>query len=60
MEEINEHWEEELNAAINHDDEEFSDKEDELSNKVKSSEEVRRRIECNDPDLVDLTIGSYD
>ena len=26
----------------------------------KSSKEVRPRIECNDPDLVDLEIGTYD
>ena len=51
MDEINEHGEEERNAAINHDDEEFSDKGDEFSGK-----EVRRRVECNDPDLVGLTI----
>ena len=60
MDEINEHGEEERNAAINHDDEEFSDEEDELSNEVKSSKEVMRRIERNDPDFVDLTIGSWD
>ena len=58
MEEINKHREEEVNDAINHDDEEFSDEEDASSDKDESSEEVRRRIERNDHNFVDLDIGT--
>ena len=52
MEGFNEHEEEGWNEEINHDEEEVANEDAEES----FSEKVRRQIECDDPDLVELKI----